>query len=240
MSWKSMLAGVVLLAAVAATLGFFWPFGNGARVLRLPGLVEIQEVRLGSKIGGRVAEVLINEGDLVEAGQVLVRLEAPELEAQREQWQARVLAASAALERMRNGARSEDKQAAEAAAEAAQARYERLKNGSRIEDIRQAEAELKREEATADLAVRVDDPAAGVPLGLRFSRRLDAGVLPLPGPAGAGYLADRRGPWRDPPRRRARGTLASCPGALGHGPGDPGRQLAQVPQTGRVAPPNRQ
>jgi multidrug resistance efflux pump len=116
--------------------------------LRLQGTVEIQEVRLASKIGGRVAAVLTREGIVVQEGQVLVRLEAPELEAQREQLQARVQAASAALERMRNGARSEDKEAADAAAEAAQARYERLKNGSRIEDIRQAKAELQREEAS--------------------------------------------------------------------------------------------
>jgi multidrug resistance efflux pump len=109
-------------------------------------------VRLGSKIGGRVAEVLIRDGVEVRADQVLVRLEAPELEAQREQWLARVQARSAALERMRSGARSEEKEAAAAAAEATQARYERLKADSRIEDIRQAEAELEREEATLAVA----------------------------------------------------------------------------------------
>jgi multidrug resistance efflux pump len=133
-------------------LGCWWLLGQRDTELRLQGTVEIQEVRLGSKIGGRVAEVLIREGDLVQARQVLVRLEAPELEAQREQWLARVQAMSAALEKMRNGARAEDREAAEAAAEAAQARYERLKAGSRIEDIRQAEAELKREEATLKVA----------------------------------------------------------------------------------------
>src|SRR5262249_8829082 len=120
--------------------------------LHLHGTVEIQEVRLGSKVGGRVEQVLIREGDLVQPGQVLVRLEAPELEAQREQWLARVRALSAALEKMRNGARAEEREAAEAAAEAAQARHERLKAGSREEDIRQAEAELKREEATLAVA----------------------------------------------------------------------------------------
>ena len=29
--------------------------GAGPEVLRLPGTVEVQEVRLGSKVGGRVA-----------------------------------------------------------------------------------------------------------------------------------------------------------------------------------------
>ena len=42
--------------------------------LRLPGTVEVQEVRLGSKLGGRIAEVLVREGENVEAGRGLVRV----------------------------------------------------------------------------------------------------------------------------------------------------------------------
>jgi multidrug resistance efflux pump len=145
---RKIILGIGLVASLAAASGGWWLLGERGTELHLQGTVEVQEVRLGSKIGGRVAEVLIREGDLVQAGQVLVRLEAPELEAQREQWVARVQARSAALERMRSGARAEEREAAEAAAAAAQARYERLKAGSRSEDIRQAEAELKREEAT--------------------------------------------------------------------------------------------
>ena len=57
MGWKTLLAGAGLIAAVLVALGFFWPFGGRPETLRLPGIVEIQEVRLGSKVGGRVAEV---------------------------------------------------------------------------------------------------------------------------------------------------------------------------------------
>jgi multidrug resistance efflux pump len=151
---RKIILGIGLVASLASASGWWWLLGERGTELRLHGTVEVQEVRLASKIGGRVAEVLIREGDLVQAGQVLVRLEAPELEAQREQWQARVQAKSAALERMRSGARAEEREAAEAAAEAAQARHERLKAGSRTEDIRQAEADLKREEANLELAQR--------------------------------------------------------------------------------------
>jgi multidrug resistance efflux pump len=154
MSIRKIILGIGLAATLAAASGWAWLLGERRTELRLQGTVEVQEVRLASKIGGRIAEVLIREGDLVQAGQVLVRLEAPELEAQREQWVARVQAMSAALDKMRSGARVEDKEAAEAAAEAAQARYERLKAGSRDEDIRQAEAELLREQATLALAER--------------------------------------------------------------------------------------
>jgi multidrug resistance efflux pump len=157
---KSLLA-IGLVASLAAASDGWWLLGQRGSELRLQGTVEVQEVRLGSKIGGRVAEVLIREGDLVRAGQVLVLLEAPELEAQREQWLARVQAMSAAMERTRRGARAEDREAAEAAAEAAQAKYERLKAGSRQEDIRQAEAELMREEATLAVAQREFRRVAG-------------------------------------------------------------------------------
>jgi multidrug resistance efflux pump len=108
MRWKSMAAGAALLAAALVGLGFFWPFRHRPDVLRLPGVVEIQEVRLGSKCGGRVAEVSVIEGDLVQQGRVLVRFEVPELEAQREQWQARLRSLEAELEKAKNGPRREE------------------------------------------------------------------------------------------------------------------------------------
>jgi len=152
MKRTNIIFGLGLSAAVAAGAGCFWLYGERHPNLLLHGTVEVQEVRLGSKIGGRVAEVLTREGNLVQPAQLLVRFEAPELEAQREQWQARVQSMTAALEKMQNGSRSEEIEAAQAAAAAAQARYERLKAGSRIEEIRQAEAELKREEASLAVA----------------------------------------------------------------------------------------
>ena len=47
MRGKVVAAGVLVLAAAAAGLGFYWPFGRREPGLRLPGVVEIQEVRLG-------------------------------------------------------------------------------------------------------------------------------------------------------------------------------------------------
>jgi multidrug resistance efflux pump len=109
LSRKKILVGVLLLAAVASAVGFFWPFGRTEDELRLPGIVEIQEVRLGSKIGGRVADLAVNpatnypikEGDVVQAGQPLVYFEEPELKAQEAQWSARVKTDQAAWDRAR-------------------------------------------------------------------------------------------------------------------------------------------
>jgi len=148
MNLRILATGIVAMVLGTGAFGRYWSFDHREAKLELPGTVEVQEVRLGSKIGGRVDRVLVREGDLVQPGQLLVRFEAPELEAEREQWQARVLGMSAALEKARSGARPEEKEAAQAGVEAAQARYECLRAGSRVEEIRQAEAELKREEAT--------------------------------------------------------------------------------------------
>ncbi len=152
MTWKRGLAGVALVAAVAVALGFFWPFGRRAQVLRLPGVVEIQEVRLGSKIGGRVESVQVVEGAIAEAGQALVTFAMPEMEAQREQWQARVQTAEADLEKARNGWRAEEKEVAKQTVETARARWQMLKAGPRAEEIREARSQFESAEADLKLA----------------------------------------------------------------------------------------
>jgi HlyD family secretion protein len=113
MPWKSLVAGAALLAAVLVGMGFFWPFHHRMETLRLPGIVEIQEVRLGSKCGGRVAEVCVTEGEVVKPGTVLVRFDVPELEAQRDQCQARIRALEAELAKAKNGPRVQEIRRAE-------------------------------------------------------------------------------------------------------------------------------
>jgi multidrug resistance efflux pump len=142
---------LTLLAIGLAASGLYWRLTRPA-VLRLPGVVEIQEIKLASKIGGRVKEVFIREGDLVQGGVVLMSFEAPELTAQRRQCQARLEAAEADLDRAKNGARYEEREAAREAVEAARARWERLKAGAREEEIRQARAELASADADLKLA----------------------------------------------------------------------------------------
>jgi HlyD family secretion protein len=112
---KRILIGVALFAAVALAAGFFWPLGERLRlfgergdILRLPGVVEIQEVRLGSKIGGRVESIHTFEGAMAEANDPLVTFEAPELRAQLEQAQAAQALAEAQLARLEAQPRPEE------------------------------------------------------------------------------------------------------------------------------------
>ncbi len=146
-----ILGAVVIGIAVGA---YYW-FTSDGNVLRLPGIVEIQEVRLGSKVGGRVAEVMVEEGDVVYPGAKLVTFEVPELLAMRDQLKAKVEAAEADYAKALAGPRVEDKLAALAAADAAKARFDKMVNGYRLEEKRQSASDL--ETAAADLKQANED-----------------------------------------------------------------------------------
>jgi multidrug resistance efflux pump len=152
MTWKRLVVLGVVVAAGVTALVVFWPFGSRSQVLRLPGVVEIQEVHLGSKVGGRVEAVHVVEGAIAPKDEVLVSFEAPELQAQRQQWVADLQAALADLEKARNGPRPEEKLAAKEAVAAARARWELLKAGSRPEEIREARSQFESADTDLKLA----------------------------------------------------------------------------------------
>src|SRR5262245_23057872 len=147
-----LLVSLGIVAAVAVSLGFYWPFSHNHEVLVLPGTVEVHELRLGSKVGGRVAEVNIREGDVVDAGKVLLRFEAPELQAQRDQLASKVASAQAEYEKAKIGPRQQEKDEAEWAMKAAEARQRRMAVGWREEEKSQAKDDWKAAEADRDYA----------------------------------------------------------------------------------------
>ena len=150
---KFAIGAIVLVIALAGGGGYrLWSL-NRPNVLRLPGIVEVQEVRLGSKVGGRVEKLLIREGDIVTPDQPLIEFEAPELKNQRLQMKAKLDSAEAELARAINGPRQEDKNAAHAAMISAKARLDRIEFGWRLEEKEQAKGELESAKADYDQAV---------------------------------------------------------------------------------------
>jgi HlyD family secretion protein len=135
---------VTLIAAVSGTSAGLWfhfnPHSNG---LKLPGTVESQEVRLSSRVGGRVSKVYVDDGAVMNAGDKLVDLEMPELDAQYDQLVAQKQAAEATLAKLEAGPRKEEIAAAKAAADAAQARLDLMNAGFRIEEKEQVAADLE-------------------------------------------------------------------------------------------------
>jgi multidrug resistance efflux pump len=142
-----LIGGAALLLAGLCAIGCYQWFHGGTTSLTLPGIVEIQEVRLGSKVGGRVAKVHVMEGDMVEPGQAIVTFETPELEKQILQQQARVAQLEQDWKKAEYGPRTEEIAAARAAAGAARARMDRMEVGYRDEEKKQARYDMNSAEA---------------------------------------------------------------------------------------------
>ena len=131
-----LLAGTAVVAATAVYATWF----RRDNSLRGSGTVEARNIRVGSKVGGRIDQVLVREGDAVEPGQVLLTFDDKELQAALEQSRASAVKAE-------RGYRPEEIAEARAAAEQAMADYEMRKNGYRKEDIDAAQDDLERAKA---------------------------------------------------------------------------------------------
>lgn len=108
---QSMIGAGVLIAAVVVVAVI------GAIALRpekevLMGEVNAAEYRVSGKVPGRIEEILVQEGDQVKAGDTLVLINSPEVNAKMEQAQAARAAANAQNNKARKGARQEQVAAA--------------------------------------------------------------------------------------------------------------------------------
>lgn len=122
---KKPLIPLVLLAAIGG--GVYWwtrsheAVGPGS-ALTLYGNVDIREVNLAFGTTEHVADVLVEEGDRVEPGQVLGRLRTDKLEAAVAAAEAQLEAQTQALAALEAGSRPEEIRRARAQADALKAR----------------------------------------------------------------------------------------------------------------------
>lgn len=77
----------------------------------ITGIVETNEIDVASKIPGRIDSLLVDEGDVVNKGQILARLESKELDAKLEQARGLMDAAKSKMQMAHNGARPEEREA---------------------------------------------------------------------------------------------------------------------------------
>ncbi|MFN7950833.1 MAG: efflux RND transporter periplasmic adaptor subunit [bacterium] len=150
---------------------------NVPRAIEAPGTVRSRsEAGLAPRIQAAVREVLVNPGDRVEAGQVLVRLDARDTTAKLSQAQAALASAQAEAERVQKDAARVEQLFAEKAATPQQ--------------LDQARAALEAARAAATGAARAVDQArvfsAEAELvapfaGVVVERRVDPGALAAPG-----------------------------------------------------------
>ena len=112
---------VVLLLVVLAAAGYWYfelrPAQQSTGALSASGTIEASQVQISPELSGKIMEVMVNEGDRVQAGQELVRLDQTLLLAQLEQARAAQAQSQANYELVAAGTPAEQRQAAIAAAE---------------------------------------------------------------------------------------------------------------------------
>lgn len=115
------ILGFACVVILVALIGFF-ALGRDPELIQ--GQVEVSEYRVSSKVPGRILEIRVKEGDFVKAGDTLAILDAPEVNAKRQQAQSAEDAASAMELMAKNGARKEQVQGAYQLLQQAKAAYE--------------------------------------------------------------------------------------------------------------------
>jgi HlyD family secretion protein len=138
--------------------------GTLLAVVNATGMVLPEgQTTLTFKGAGRVAEVLAEEGQVVEAGQVLARLETTDLVFSIQQAELALATAQTQYLRLQGPPSEYDRATAEAALESARASYNKLLAGPSEEETKVARANLAQAEATLKQAQAAYDQVADRP-----------------------------------------------------------------------------
>jgi len=121
---RKLLVAVVVAGAVAVLAWWLLSRPDQSGALMLYGNVDIREVDLGFRVGGRLESMTVDEGDPVSAGLVVARLDPQPFEEAVAAAEARVQQASAALRKLEKGSRPEEITQARARVAEARAAYE--------------------------------------------------------------------------------------------------------------------
>ncbi len=117
-----LIAGLAIIGVIVLGLWLAWRPAPG----QVQGIVDARELRVASKVTGRLAQIHVNEGEMVKAGQLLATIDSPEAIAKEAQVSAVV--------------------------DAAQSQADKAQAGARTTEIAAAQAQWRRAEAAADLA----------------------------------------------------------------------------------------
>lgn len=153
-----------MIFAVIAAAVVVWLYVQQSRPVAfvVSGFVEADDVRVGSRVGGRVASVAVNEGDRVHAGATLFTLDMFDWQQRLAQAQAMLASAVADHARLSAGYRPEEVSQTRARRDRAAATLEKLNTGPRAREIEIARERLKVAEANLELAQSEFDRVKGL------------------------------------------------------------------------------
>jgi len=140
---------ILIILVSAAILGVRWFLkaeGNQfASELKIYGNIDIRKADLAFNEQERIAQVLVEEGDHVTAGQVLARQQTNRMEAQIREIEAKIAAQQEVVKRFEAGTRPQEIEQARAEVAAARARVKNaMKNYERIRETSGAGATSKQ------------------------------------------------------------------------------------------------
>lgn len=121
------------------------------------GILEGEEIRLGSRVGGRIQKLHVEEGSSVNQSQPLVEFEPFDLLELENQAASELAKADATLEKLGNGMRPEEVLQAKLRFDEAMAALSLIKEGPRKEEIAAAQSRLNAARANLKLAKREFD-----------------------------------------------------------------------------------
>jgi HlyD family secretion protein len=133
---KRMIVLFLIAAAIAATLFYLLTKEKGEKesFIKISGNIEATEADVGFRVSGRIVNRYVEEGDWVEKGKVLARLDDEDLRNRLQLARATLVSAQARLDKLLAGSRPEEIKEAEAAVNQArfdsdnrQMQYERMK-----------------------------------------------------------------------------------------------------------------
>ncbi len=146
-----LLTGALLIGTGYAV----WNMVGGKDSFVVSGIIEADDIHVGSKIGGRVLKVVAREGQNVKPGEVLVLLEPRELDAALAEAQATLRQTEAKYALVTAGYRREEIEQAEAAMAQSRAELDQLIAGPRQQEIDQARADWLAARAQAENAMKL-------------------------------------------------------------------------------------
>ena len=150
---KTLILAAVAIALVGAVAGWkYFSSRQPADRLLFSGTIEADEIHIGSRVGGRIAAVLVQEGQPVRQGQALVRFEAYDLQSRRDEARASMAEAESNLKKLIAGSRPEEIAEVRAQAEAARMNLELARNGPRKQEVDAAYQEMKAADADYEIA----------------------------------------------------------------------------------------
>ena len=143
-----MVARIVIFVLIVSALAGVLIYSQHRPVPdKVSGFIEAHEIHVGSRVGGRIARVLVEEGQPVKPGDPLIELEPFDLSARLAELTARHLEAEGQLQQQQEtlkklvaGFRVEEIAQAEQRRNELQAAYEKAKSGPRKQEIAEAQA----------------------------------------------------------------------------------------------------